>query len=95
MMAYVDNSNMIAIADNFKEVHKMLMDMMGREGGVAEWSSMHNSPLEYSKLMLINFAHSQSPKSRPVLHLPQRDVMPVASTKYLDVLFNQNLNWKA
>ena len=94
-MAYVDDSNMIAIADNFEEAHVMLADMMSREGGVAEWSTTHNSPLEYSKLALIDFAHSQSPKCRPVLHLPQRDVTPVASTKYLGVLFDQNLNWKA
>ena len=93
-MAYVNNSNMIAIADNFEEAHVKLADMMGRVGGVAEWSTMHNSPLEYSKLTLIDFAHSQSPKTRLVLHLPQQDVKPVTSTKYLDVLFNQNLNWK-
>ena len=94
-MAYVDDSLMIAIAENFEEAHEKLADMMGREGGVAEWSSTHNSPLEFSKLALIDFAHSQSPKSRPMLHLPQRDVKPAASTKYLGVLFNQNLNWKA
>ena len=94
-MAYVDDSLMIAIAENFKEAHEKLADMMGREGGVAEWSSTHNSPLEFSKLALIDFAHSQSPKSRPMLHLPQRDVKPAASTKYLGVLFDQNLNWKA
>jgi hypothetical protein len=94
-MAYVDDSLMIAIAENFEEAHVKLADMMGRAGGVAEWSSTHNSPLEYSKLALIDFAHSQSPKSRPLLHLPQRDVKPAVSTKYLGVLFDQNLNWKA
>jgi len=29
-MAFVDNSFMLAIVDNFKEAHKMLADMMGR-----------------------------------------------------------------
>ena len=56
-MAYVDNSVMIAIADIFLEAHRKLLSMMTREGGVAEWSSLHNSPLEYSKLVLVDFAH--------------------------------------
>ena len=59
-MAFVDDSFMLAVADNFEEAHEMLADMMGREGGVAEWSTTHNSPLEYSKLALMDFAHFQS-----------------------------------
>ena len=94
-MAFVDDSFMLAIADTFEEAHEMLADMMGREGGVAEWSTTHNSPLEYSKLALMDFAHYQSQKSRPPLQLPQRTVKPVISTKYLGVFFDQNLNWKA
>jgi len=95
VMAFVDDSFMLAIADTFEEAHEILADMMGREGGVAEWTTTHNSPLEYSKLMLIDFAHCQSQKSRPLLQLPQRVVEPVVSTKYLGVFFDQNLNWKA
>jgi len=94
MMAFVDNSFMLAIADNFEEAHKMLADMMGREGGVTEWSTTHNSPLEYSKLALMDFAYYQSQKSRLPLQLPQRTGKPVISTKYLGVFFDQNLNWK-
>ena len=94
-MAFVDNSFMLAIVDTFKEAHEILADMMGREGGVTEWSSTHNSPLEYSKLALMDFAHVQSQKTRPLLQLPQRTVKPVISTKYLRVFFDQNLNWKA
>ena len=94
-MAFVDDSFMLAIADTFEEAHEILADMMGREGGIAEWTTTHNSPLEYSKLALIDFAHCQSQKSRPSLQLPQRVVEPVVSTKYLGVFFDQNLNWKA
>ena len=94
-MAYVDDSLMLAIAKSFEEAHEKLADMMGREGGVTEWSTTHNSPLEYSKLALMDFAHSQSQKRRPALQLPQREVKPVTSTKYLGVFFDQNLNWKA
>ena len=94
-MAFVDDSLMLAIADSFEEAHAKLADMMGREGGVAEWSNTHNSPLEFSKLALIDFAHRQSPKNRPPLQLPGREVIPSISTKYLGVIFDQNLSWKA
>jgi len=94
-MAFMDDSFMLAIADTFKEAHKILADMMGREGGIAEWTITHNSLLEYSKLALIDFAHCQSQKARSPLQLPQRVVKPVTSTKYLGVFFDQNLNWKA
>lgn len=36
VMAFVDNLFMLAIVDNFEEAHKMLADMMGRQGGIAE-----------------------------------------------------------
>jgi hypothetical protein len=62
-MAYVDDTLMLVTADNFEEAHLKLADMMERQGGVTEWSTTHNSPLEYSKLALINFAHRQSTKS--------------------------------
>jgi len=94
-MAFVDDSFMLAIADTFAEAHETLADMMGREGSITEWTVTHNSPLEYSKLALIDFAHCQSQKSRTPLQLPQKVVEPVASAKYLGVLFEQNLNWKA
>jgi len=94
VMAYVDNSVMIAIADSFLEAHRKLLSMMTREGEVTEWSSLYNSPLEYSKHALVDFAHSQSSKRRSLLCLPQITVQPMESTKYLGVIFDQNLSWK-
>jgi len=55
---------------------------------------VHNSPLEYSKLALVDFAHSSSSKQRVPLNLPQIKIHPLKSTKYLGVIFDQNLNWK-
>ena len=94
-IAYVDDGILIAIANKFSKVHDMLYNMMTRAGGIADWSSSHNSPLEYSKLALIDFAHRNKPVKRVPLCLLQRSVAPVESTKYLGVIFNQNLNWKA
>ena len=94
-IAYVDDGILIAITNNFSKAHDMLSSMMSRAGGVADWSSSHNSPLEYSKLALIDFAHRNKPVKRVPLRLPQNIVDPVESTKYLGIIFDQNLNWKA
>jgi ribonuclease HI len=94
-MAYVDDTLMLATAKTFTETHEMLADMMTRAGGVADWSTAHNSPLEYTKLALIDFAHRCKPVTRPPLRLPQGEVKPVENTKYLGVIFDQHLNWKA
>ena len=61
---------------------------------MAEWSSLHNSPLEYSKLVLVDFAHRHSSKRRSPLCLLQTIIQPTESTKYLGVIFDQNLSWK-
>src|SRR5579863_6174974 len=94
-IAYVDDALMVVIADTFEEAHRTLADMMTREGGVMDWSKTHNSPLEYSKLALIDFAHPASTKERTSLLLPSREVKPASSTKYLGVILDQHLNWKA
>jgi len=79
-MAYMDDSVIIVIADSFPEAHRKLRNMMTREGGVAEWSSLHNSPLEYLKLALVDFAHSRSSKRRSPLCLLQTIIQPTEST---------------
>ena len=94
-MAYVDDALLIAIAKTFEEAHEILADMMTRRGGVIDWSKSHNSPLEYSKLALVNFAHPASTKERTPLTLPSGEINPAPSTKYLGVMLDQHLNWKA
>ena len=94
-IAYVDDTIMLATADTFAEAHTKLADMMTREGGVADWSTDHNSPLEHSKLALIDFAHKASHAERTPLTLPQGEVKPAENAKYLGVIFDQHLDWKA
>ncbi len=94
-LAYVDDTIMVATAETFTEAHMMLADMMGQEGGVLDWSRAHNSPLEYTKLALIDFAHRSSSKARTALQLPQRQIEPSTSTKYLGIVVDQSLGWKA
>ena len=93
-IAYVDNALLIATADTFMEAHQILMDMMTRQNGVTDWSTSHNSPLEYNKLALINFAHQRNSQLRLPLQLLHKMLTPTTSAKYLGVIFDQNLNWK-
>jgi len=94
-IAYVDDALMLAVAVTFDEAHQTLADMMSREGGVSDWSSSHNSPLELSKLALIDFAHPNSKKPRTPLQLQSTEVKPTDHARYLGVIFDQHLNWKA
>ena len=94
-IAYVDDAIMIATANTFSETHTKLDDMMTREEGVADWSKKFNSPLEYSKLALVDFAHRRKEVKREPLLLEQGIVPTSISTKYLGVVIDQNLDWNA
>ena len=91
--AYVDDAILTASAKSFEEAHRILADMMTRAGGMVEWSRLHNSSIEYSKLALIDFAHPGVKKSRPPLILPSITIKPTQSAKYLGIVLDQNLNW--
>src|SRR6266853_1802333 len=80
-VAYIDNTIMVATAKS--------------SGEVLDWSKNHNSLLEISKLTLIDSAHRSSCKERAILQLPQRIIEPSSSAKYLGIIVDQNLNWKA
>src|SRR6266853_359764 len=95
IIAYIDDMLLLATAEHFEEAHDKLASLIGREGGVMDWSKTHNSLLEYSKLALIDFTHRNSSKKRAQLQLPQRQIEPSTSTKYLGIILDQNLNWKA
>ena len=92
--AYVDDAILAAVANTFEEAHVKLKDMMTREDGAINWAKKHNSPFEYSKLALIDFAHSSKAVARPPLTLSGITIEPTKSTKYLGIMLDQNLNWK-
>lgn len=92
--AYVDDAILTATADTFQEAHQKLRSMMTREGGAIEWTEKHNSRFEYSKIALIDFAHSNKKTQRPPLALPEITIEPTTHAKYLGVILDQNLRWK-
>jgi hypothetical protein len=91
--AYVNDAIIAASAKMFTEAHEMLRDMMTRDGGAINWAKQHNSPFEFNKLTLIDFAHSCRSIDRPPLMLPDITINPSKSTKYLGVILDQNLKW--
>jgi ribonuclease HI len=96
---FVDDVALLATGDNFTETYAKLTDMMNRPNGAFDWSTSHNSQFELSKLALINF----SPKSLhdvplTLTHLPSprtTTIKPTTSYKFLGILFDPKLKWKA
>ena len=91
--AYIDNAIISAMAKTFEEAHMKIIEMMTRYGGAIEWAKKHNSHFEFSKLTLIDFAHSNQSVERPPLALPNIIINPFKSTKYLGIMLDQNLRW--
>jgi len=94
-VAYVDDAFMLASGKNFQLAHRKLRILMEKQRGVTNWSTTHSSPLEYSKLTLINFASRHKKTDNPLLVLTHRTIEPTDSTKYLGVIVDRHLNWKA
>ena len=92
-IAYVDDAILYASGNTFEETHEIIAKMMTKENGVIEWSKDHNSPLEYSKLALIDLSHQSRHIPRPKLTLPHGEVEPKRSVKYLGVVLDQHLGW--
>ena len=91
-VAYVDNAFMLASGKTFQIAHQKLYDLMEKQRGVISWSTSHSSPLEYSKLALINFVPRHKKSDNPVLTLAHRTIEPTNSTKYLGVIVDKHLN---
>ena len=99
---FVDDSMVLAIGDTLEECHAKLKDMMERPNGGFAWSLTHNSPFELSKTALMNFPRSfRDPIPGPLSlnrhnsdgSITTSQTHPVASYKYLGVLFDPKLRW--
>lgn len=92
-IAYVDNAILYASGNNFEEMHETLANLMTKENSIINWLEDHNSPLEYTKLALINFSHHSWHIIHPNLKLPHGNIEPKNSIKYLRVVLDQHLLW--
>lgn len=92
-LAFVDDTALVAIAQDFNATHAILKDMMERPGGGYDWSHLHNSRFETSKFTLMDFSMNRT-KPRPDLMLRGINIRPSATHKFLGVILNQELRWK-
>ena len=102
-VGYVDNINFYAEGRTFDATYAKLSNMMTQEGGGQDWSKLHNSKFEMSKLTLVGFSYQcvQDPtrpgklkaEHWPNLSLCGTSIKPAESHKFLGVVFNQKLQW--
>ncbi|KNZ80714.1 hypothetical protein J132_04803 [Termitomyces sp. J132] len=101
---FVDDVMFLAISKSLMETHMIIKDLIECIQGTFDWSTLHNSPFELSKLALMNFlcSHFDTILSKPALQCsnPNGSVtMQVVNTvkefKYLSVIFNSRLHWSA
>ena len=97
---FVDDTMILAVSNTITQCHTKLKDMMERPISCFEWSFMHNSPVELSKTVLMNFPRSYNDPIHGNLSLnkpnPDRSTTnsltaPVASYKYLGIIFDPKL----
>ena len=101
---FVDDCAFVAVADTLDETHTILKDMMERADGGLEWSHSHNSPFELSKLAVMDFARTANDiPSAPLTidrtnldgSLTSHSIAAVDKYKYLGVVFDPKLKWRA
>jgi len=84
-LAFVDDTVLLAIAKSFQDTHRILGDMLEREGGAYEWSADHNSHFETSKFSLVDFTLSKT-KPRPPMTIRRNVITPTPSHRFLGIM---------
>ena len=96
---FVDDVALLAIGDNFKETYDKLTGLMTCPNRAFNWSDMHYSQFELSKLALMNFSPKPHQNAPLTLTHPssQKTTMipPAQSYKFLCIMFDPKLKWSA
>ena len=99
---FVVNSIILAIGNSLIHCHAKLKGMMEGPGGGFDWSSMHNSPFELSKMALMSFPRSHRDlvpgdltldKPNPGGSVTTSVMVPTLLHKYLGVIVDPKLHW--
>ena len=83
---------LVATANMFRKVHRMLGKMMAKSRGGYAWSRAHNSRFEMSKSVLVDFSRAKHVEW-PNMTLQGAIISLKASHKFLGVMLNQELRW--
>jgi len=104
-IGYVDDAILMAIRDSFTETVATLADMMEREDGGFQWTDNHNSKFEISKVAVMHLSQASTSNKEgikvklhemaPPLILRGTTIEAVKKYKYLRVLVDPELRWKA
>jgi hypothetical protein len=104
-LLFVDDATIIATGKNFTKTHEKLRNMMNRPKGVFEWAKTHNCEFGVEKFQLLDLTrktipHPLNPKKRiptpcRALVLGRQRVPSVETAKFLGVIVDNKLNWKA
>ena len=101
---FINDCAFAAVVDTLTEAHAILKDMMECSNGGLEWSHSHNSPFKMSKLAIMDFArmpHDLAPtelkinKPNPNRSVSSHTITTSISYKYLGIIFNPKLSWRA
>ena len=96
---FVDDVALLATGKDFNETYQKLADMMTRPLGAFDCADSHNSQFELSKLALMNFSPKKSQNTELTITHPYSlsptVIKPTQSYKFLGVLFDPKLRWKA
>jgi hypothetical protein len=104
-IGYVDDIAMIATGSDFNETTGKLRRLMIRTDGGIQWSREHNSIFEMSKSVVMHVSRQsqEDPQngrkrtklSRPPLRINGQEIQEVENFKYLGILLDEGLRWKA
>ena len=102
-LSFVDDTMVLAVANNFQETVKLISDFMNWEKGSFNWSLSHNSNYEISKLAIAHFTRKRvastnncgqsTPLTYPKLELRGKLIKVVTSYKYLGIHVDNQLFW--
>ena len=105
ILLFVDDAAVIVTGQDFSETHNKLRNIMNRPKGVLAWAKRHNCTFGIDKFQLLDLTrrripHQLNPRRR--IPIPRRALIlgnqriPSKDTaKFLGVLVDNNLNWKA
>ena len=101
---FVNDCAFVVIADNIDNMHLILKNMMEQPNGGLDWSHSHNSPFELSKLVVMDFTRTPNDIASTPLSIDKtsedgtithHNITTTMNYKYLGVVFNPKLNWRA
>ena len=101
---FVNDCAFIAVANTLDEAHSILKKMMECPNSSLDWSYSHNSPFELTKLVVMDFARTLNDTVPAPLVIDknnangarsQHTITMVDNYKYLGVVFDPKLSWRA